>query len=158
MATVNEHWKEARGAPRRTIDSASTVRTDGSGPIDVLVRDLSETGVRIRTPAVLEIGQEISIGLAGAGLTRAFVVWRGGDHYGCVFDEPIGAADAARAFSASPVIHLGQLGEAEADRGAADLRDIYRQHRFWHIPADALVSTAVIVAAFLYLFWYWLTA
>jgi hypothetical protein len=158
MATSSGHRIETRRAPRRPIESASTVRTGASGPIDVLVRNLSETGVKIRTPASLVIGQEISIGLAGAGSTRAFVVWRNDDHYGCVFDAPIGAETAAQAFSSSPVVRLGQLADPDVEHGAADLRAIYRQHRFWHIPADALLAVAATLSACTYLIWYWLSA
>jgi hypothetical protein len=151
MATSNEVISEERGAPRRIVEAASTVRAEGRGPIDVMVRDLSETGIRILTPAILEIGQEISIGLSGAGLTRAFVVWRRDEHYGCVFEAPIGAESAAQAFSTPSVVRLGQTADPLATRGEADLREMFRQHRFWQLPLDAALATLLVLCFVAYL-------
>jgi hypothetical protein len=144
--------QEARGAERRPTEAASTIRTDGSGPIDVAVLDVSATGVRFTADADLTIGQEISLGLAGAGITRAFVARRNGNQYGCTFDAPIGEEATARAFSNAPVIHLGRRGQP-AEPGEADLRELYRQHRFWQIPADALFATAVMIGVAVLVWW-----
>jgi hypothetical protein len=142
---------EARRAARRSTHSASTIRTDSSGPIDVLVLDISATGVRIVTAADLKIGQEISLGLAGAGVTRAYVARRDGDQYGCTFEARIDDEASARAFSATPVLRLGRPGTAA---GQADLRELYRQHHFWQVPIDAVVATIMIVAGAAYVWWY----
>jgi hypothetical protein len=137
---------ESRRARRRTTRAASTIRTSGSGPIDVMVLDVSATGVQIVTPAQLSLGQEISIGLAGAGATRAFVARRDGDRYGCAFDAPIGPEAAERAFSNAPVIRLGQrVAAPAAGQGGADLRELYQQHSFWRIPVDAVLVTLGMV-------------
>jgi len=127
--------------------AASTLRLSGTAPIDVVVVDVSESGVRIVTNADLDIGQEISIGLAGAGSSRAYVVWRRDDHYGCAFERPLGPEGAALAFSRSAIVHLGTPAEAPA--GAASggdyLRDLYAQHRPWKLPPDAIMATLVII-------------
>lgn len=150
--------REARGAERRATQAASTIRTTGSGPLDVMVLDVSATGIRIVTPAPLEIGQEISIGLAGAGVTTAFVVRREGDRYGCAFEAPIGTSEAALAFSQPSIVRLGQREQVEvavssSSLGSADLRELYRQHRFLQLPPDAvfvIIGYAVLAA---YLCW-----
>jgi hypothetical protein len=149
---TNGMQTEARRAERRSTRAASTIRTDTSGPIDVVVLDVSATGVRIVTAAELEIGQEISLGLAGAGVTRAFVARRDGEQYGCTFEAPIGEDVSARAFSNASVVRLGQ--RVSAASGQADLRELYRQHHFWQVPLDAVVATLVIVGGGLFALWH----
>ncbi|UAK23491.1 PilZ domain-containing protein [Sphingomonas nostoxanthinifaciens] len=143
---------EARRAERREANAASTLRTEGAAPLDVVVLDLSATGLRIVTNADLAIGQEVSIGLAGAGATRAFVAWRRDSQYGCAFTQPLSAEDEARAFSNSTPIALGRPAApaAATPNGAESLEDLVRQHRHWAIPGDALFGIlAYIVAAVL---------
>jgi hypothetical protein len=115
------------------------MRADGAMPVDVMVIDVSATGVRISTAYLLEVGQEISIGLAGAGSTRAFVAWKRDNEYGCRFERPLEADGEARAFSRSPVVHLGRIAPVEQQGGHDDLRDLWLQHRPWKIPLDAVV-------------------
>ena len=138
----------ARAAERRATDAPSTMRADGCTPVDVIVLDISRSGVRIMTDAVLEIGQEITIGLAGAGVTRAFVTWAREGEYGCAFERPIAAEDEALAFSQAPVKQLGippsqQVGDA-AD-GEDYLRDLYRRHRVWAVPVDAVLMAGAML-------------
>ena len=130
---------EARVAERRPTMAASTMRADGAMPVDVMVIDVSATGVRISTAFMLEVGQEISIGLAGAGSTRAFVAWKRNDEYGCKFERPLEAEGAARAFSRSQVVHLGRIAPVEQKGGHDDLRELWQQHHPWKIPLDAVV-------------------
>jgi hypothetical protein len=148
---------DERRAERRATRAASTLRADGvAGPIDVLVLDISSTGARIVTPAVLAVGQEISIGLAGAGVTRAFVAWRDADHYGCAFEAPIGAEATARAFSSAAIVRLGQPRALVQGSGETDLRALYRQHRFWALPADAIAAMMVLLGGAAVLAWLYL--
>ena len=138
------------------------MRADGSpGPIDVLVIDISATGVRIATGFDLDVGQEITIGLAGAGTTRAFVAWKRDGQFGCQFERPLEPEGAARAFSHGRVVHLGArqtvqepamagIGAgAGGQRRRDDLRDLYVRHRAWRLPLDAilmLIAEAALVA------------
>jgi len=110
------------------------------------VLDLSRSGVRILSDATLEVGEEISIGLAGAGSTRAYVTWSRGGEYGCAFERPIGPEDEARAFSHAPVKWLGRTIPERTDKGEDYLRELYRRHRVWALPWDALVMMAVMAA------------
>ena len=142
----------ARTAERRSTDAPSTMRADNGAPVDVIVIDLSRSGVRIVTDAKLEIGQEISIGLAGAGVTRAYVAWARDGEYGCAFERPIGPEDEARAFSQAPVKRLGRAtaehkdGNKDGESGDDYLRDLYRQHRIWAVPWDAVAMAAAMAA------------
>jgi hypothetical protein len=118
------------------------MRTDGGDPVDVVVLDLSRSGVRIMTDARLSVGQEISIGLAGAGVTRAFVTWARNGEYGCAFERPIAPEDEAAAFSRAPVKKLGRaVAEPDnPDNDAEDyLQELYRRHRVWALPWDAVL-------------------
>jgi hypothetical protein len=140
--------RNARRAQRRATDAPSTMRTDGGDPVDVLVLDLSRSGIRIMTDADLGIGQEISIGLAGAGVTRAFVTWARGGEYGCAFERPIGVEDEAAAFSRAPVKRLGRAVIERTDGNAAAedyLQDLYRRHRVWALPWDAVLMTLAML-------------
>lgn len=156
MSTVDTKQREARRAERRRTQAASTMRTDGSGPVDVVVLDLSQTGIRILTGARLAQGQEISIGLAGAGVTRAYVTWAADGQYGCAFERPIASEDAARAFVPAEVVRLGPQAPLPIATGDVDLRDLYRQHRFLALPLDALLGIAALLAVAAA--WLWLRA
>lgn len=121
------------------------MRTDGGEPVDVIVLDLSRSGVRILSDATLEVGQEISIGLAGAGSTRAYVTWSRGGEYGCAFERPIAPDDEMRAFSRAPVKRLGRA-LPESSGGDDYLRELYRRHRIWAVPWDAVLMAAAMLA------------
>lgn len=142
------HIRNARRAQRRATDAPSTMRTDGGNPVDVIVLDLSRSGIRIMTEADLGIGQEISIGLAGAGVTRAYVTWAHGGEYGCAFERPIAPEDEAAAFSRAPVKRLGRALVERTDGSAAAedyLQDLYRRHRVWALPWDAVLMTLAML-------------
>ena len=128
----------------------STVRAKGAAPIDVIVIDVSATGVRIETTADLDVGQEISIGLAGAGTTRAFVAWKRAGHYGCQFEMALEPEGAAQAFSRAQVIHLGAapVPTLPDTRGSDDLRDLYLHYHPWRLPLDAVLVLIVEVGLF----------
>lgn len=146
--------QKPRRAARRQADQPSTLRgTGSSGPLDSWVHDVSGTGMRIECRAELEIGEEITIGLAGAGATRAHVVWKRGNEYGCQFDEPLSDADAAHAFQGSPVVRLHQFGQRSAVKPPVDeeteetlriIQDRPTKGRFWMAGLTvAMVATAV---------------
>ncbi len=147
--------QDTRRAERRQADQPSTLRGNGSSePQDSWVHDVSSTGMRIECRAELAIGEEITVGLAGAGATRAHVVWRNGNEYGCQFDKPLSAEDATHAFQGSPVVRLHQFGQRSVptpppvDPQTADMlrliEDQPTRGRFWMAGiAAAMVATAI---------------
>jgi hypothetical protein len=135
----------ARSAERRATEAPSTMRADGYTPVDVVVLDISRSGVRIQTDAALDIGQEITIGLAGAGVTHAFVAWARNGEYGCAFERPIAPEDEALAFSHAPVKMLGITAPPRNDDGEDYLRELYRRHRVWAVPWDAVLMTLAMI-------------
>lgn len=143
---TTDQTQEARRAERRPTEAPSTMRTDGGEPVDVIVLDISRSGIRIVSDAQLGVGQEISIGLAGAGSTRAFVTWARGDEYGCAFERPMAPEDEALAFSRAPVKRLGRALIDRAENGEDFLRELYRKHRVWALPWDAVLMTAAMLA------------
>lgn len=102
--------QETRRAERRSADQPSTLRGEGSAPQDSWVHDVSSTGMRIECRADLAIGEWVTVGLAGAGSTRARIVWRRGQEYGCAFEEPLSETDAAHACAGSPIVQLHAFG------------------------------------------------
>ena len=146
--------QDTRRAERRQADQPSTLREDGgAAPQDSWVHDVSSTGMRIESRADLAVGDAITVGLAGAGATRAHVVWKRGNEYGCQFEVPLSAEDAAHAFQGSPVVALHQFGHRTVatppmdDRTAEMLRLIEDQPangRLWMAGlAAAMIVTAV---------------
>jgi len=147
-----ETTKEARAAERRSAEAPSTMRADGHDPIDVVVLDISRSGVRIVSDAVLSIGQEITIGLAGAGVTRAYVAWARAGEYGCAFERPIPPEDEAVAFSRAPVKRLGRAPVQPPNAGDDYLRDLYGRHRVWALPWDAVLMALAMIVLIVVLF------
>lgn len=150
MSDADPIVTDARRAERRGAMAPSTLRADGAAPLDVIVVDISATGIRIVTAAALEVGQEISIGLAGAGTTRAYVTWARGDEYGCAFAKPLAPDDEARAFGNATPIVLGRAAvptpPAPAAAALDNLQDLYVQHRVWALPPDAILASLLILA------------
>lgn len=150
-----ENVNETRRAKRRDTRSASTLRADGVVPIDVIVLDVSATGVRIVADVDLPIGCEVSIGLAGMGATRAFVVWKDRPMYGCSFEKTLPPEVEARAFSSSRPVPLGrQPAPSVAQENATTLPDLYAQHHFWSLPADAIAAMIAFVGLLGSLAWW----
>lgn len=148
--------QEPRRAERRNADQPSTLRGRGSQPHDSWVHDVSSTGMRIECRAELAIGEEVTVGLAGAGATVARVVWRRGNEYGCEFAEPLSATAAASAFNGSPVVQLQHFGRGPAVSPAASeleaslLRMIEEQPtrgRFWFAGLGAAMIAIAAPAA-----------
>lgn len=92
---------ERVGAQRQRSSSRLKLSLDanlvGSGE-EVVVHDLSATGLLIETRAKLRKNARIEVELPEVGGTVATVVWRSGDFFGCEFAKPIpkAALSAAR--------------------------------------------------------------
>ena len=72
--------------------------TKGSGvEVDVLVHNISSTGLLLESKVELAIGDGIEIGLPNAGASWAKVIWASGPIYGCQFDTPISPATLSAA-------------------------------------------------------------
>ena len=69
------------------------------GTFEVMVHDLSQTGIRFECLAELPIGAFVTVGLAVVGDKRARVAWRQQNSYGCEFTAPLRHQDVSRAIA-----------------------------------------------------------
>lgn len=80
-----------RRLARKTL-SLGTVGSSASGTADVLIRNISRTGLLLETPAVLALDETIAINIPESRGARAVVKWASGQFYGCEFVRPISQA------------------------------------------------------------------
>lgn len=88
-----------RAAPRRKLCLGSSLAGDGQ---DVVIHDLSATGVLLQTSAKLETFDDLEVDLPEVGPTHAFVVWSSGEYFGCEFARPISRAVISAALLRNP--------------------------------------------------------
>jgi transcriptional regulator with XRE-family HTH domain len=105
---IAAHFEESPQAagkprvPRRRLRLEARGATASGDPAEVLVHNLSATGLLLETAAALAIGERIAIELPHAGATEARVVWTSERLFGCEFDAPISAAALSAAQLRSP--------------------------------------------------------
>jgi len=107
--------KTRRGAARRRL----TLRGRGAGAegktTEVLIHNLSETGVLLASSASLAVGEKIAIDLPDLERISAKVVWTSDNLFGCEFDRPVPrAAVSAAQLRSEPDARLPARGESEA--------------------------------------------
>ena len=89
-----------RYASRRALRLGSVLSDSG---IEVVIHDLSPTGLLIETPQELCGGETLFVDLPERGPTAASVVWSSGRYHGCAFESSIPAATVSAALLRSPV-------------------------------------------------------
>ena len=89
-----------RVSPRRRLKLGSTLTGAGH---EVVIHDLSSTGVLLQTSAKLEAFDSLEIELPEVGATHAYVVWTSGDFFGCEFARPIPRAALSAAQLRNPI-------------------------------------------------------
>lgn len=95
--------------------------------VEVLVHNISATGLLLEGAATLAPGDAIQIDLPHAGATSARVIWASGPLYGCQFDAPISAATLSAAQLRAVVGTDG--GEDASNKGAVSETFGVRLHR-----------------------------
>ena len=106
MAWLAELQTEEQSAPQRNAPRRQ-LRLDvpahaGPAAAQVLIHNLSRTGLLIESVADMPLSEEIEVELPELGMTRACVVWRSGGFYGCQFDTPIPVSVLSAAQLRSP--------------------------------------------------------
>lgn len=123
MAIVG-HWEEAEAAagrprePRRKLLLEARGALSSGASAEILVHDISATGLLIESPAPLGMDERISIDLPQAGATWARVVWTSGKLFGCQFHTPISSAALSAAQLRSAVgqpVEIAQRNALAAD-------------------------------------------
>lgn len=87
--------QEQQGGKRRNARRNLRLQTQGvstaSGAAEVLVHNISASGLLLESQVALAPGEEIAIDLPHAGTTAARVVWASDRLYGCEFDVALSA-------------------------------------------------------------------
>jgi transcriptional regulator with XRE-family HTH domain len=112
--------KNARGTTRHQMRLRVRGAPASGDASEVLIHNLSATGMLLESSSSLAVGDEIEVELPEAAGSTAKVVWTSGEFFGCVFDRrlPAAAVSAAQLRSEPP---LGEPQSREASRsvGAA---------------------------------------
>lgn len=88
-----------RYASRRALRLGARLADSG---VEVLIHDLSPTGLLIETAQPLASGETLFVDLPERGPTAASVAWSSGHFYGCAFELSIPAAVISAALLRSP--------------------------------------------------------
>ena len=95
--SVDPHSDEQRRTVRRTL------RLEVAGGAEATVRNLSEFGLLIESPSVLDVGDRVSLELPVAGLAEARIIWARAPFYGCEFARPVSRAVVSAALLRAPI-------------------------------------------------------
>jgi len=109
--------------PRRQLRLAAQGQTAIGGSTDVLIHNVSATGLLLESRVVLAAGDRIEIDLPHARTTGARVIWSSGVLYGCQFDAPISVATLSAAQLRGMTDHdvdVGTVQPAPAESRASD--------------------------------------
>ena len=87
---------DSRGSPRRQLRLATFGETPDDS-VDVLIKDLSQTGILIETDADLKVDEIFVVAMPEAGSIEARVVRKEGAVFGCEFLTPISQASLSAA-------------------------------------------------------------
>ena len=95
FATLHDH---RRSAARQALDVDATLRVDGR-PLDALIANISASGCLFVCSEPLEVGDTVTIGIAGIARRRMQIVRALHSRYGAEFEAPLnqGEIDAAMA-------------------------------------------------------------
>ena len=90
--------RDRRSQSRKKLRLLTGARSARSGAVNVLILDISTTGMLVQADLPLEQGEAIEIQLPGTHVCLAKVEWTNGRFFGCSFKTPIpqGAVSAAR--------------------------------------------------------------
>lgn len=83
-------------ARRRLSLVAQGVKETGAG-IEVLIHNISETGLLVESDVRLAVGERIEIELPHAGAIPARTIWASGRLFGCEFESPVSPATLSAA-------------------------------------------------------------
>lgn len=94
---------DGRNAARRTLQLEVQGTTPAGRASNVLIHNMSETGLLIETAAPLAIGDSLQVVMPDAGALPAVVVWVGRGFFGCRFENPVPTATVSAALLRAPV-------------------------------------------------------
>ena len=106
---------DQRGAVRFYVAGETRLRGGDGRPVDVQIENLSRTGFLFLSQLDYPVGTLVTIGLSGAGLREARVVWRENERHGCEFLVPLPESQMELAYRGQASM-LAELQEALARR------------------------------------------
>ncbi|MCD2324613.1 PilZ domain-containing protein [Sphingomonas sp. IC-56] len=109
---------DQRGAVRFYVAGETRLRGGDGRPVDVQIENLSRTGFLFLSQLGYPVGTLVTIGLSGAGLREARVVWREEERHGCEFLVPLPESQMELAYRGQASM-LAELQEALARRWPA---------------------------------------
>jgi len=113
-----ESETDRRNSDRRTLRLRVPGSTVSEGGVDVLVHDISETGLLIETNVDLALGTVLDIDFPEIGLRAATVMWNRDQFYGCEFETPVSKAGLSAALLKS---YAGRQAPSERDYQSEDV-------------------------------------
>lgn len=84
----NDYRKFSRDHVYITID----VREHGGSRHKALIMDLSQSGCRISSVTLINVGKQVHINLPGFAPLEGTIIWKLNTEYGCSFTNPLHAA------------------------------------------------------------------
>ena len=111
--------RNRRGAQRRKLRLGATLSSTGD---DVIIRDISTSGMLIETKAELATFEQLQMELPEVGERIATVIWNSGQYFGCEFHEPVPKSALSAALVRSPFTEpaAAQVEDPESDEAADD--------------------------------------
>ena len=84
--------RNRRSSARRRLNLEVEGAVPDGSAAEVMIHELSLTGLLVETLAELTCGEELDVCLPQTGRTRAKVIWSSGQYFGCQFNHPISSA------------------------------------------------------------------
>jgi transcriptional regulator with XRE-family HTH domain len=141
---------DRRDGPRRELHLRLESLSGKQARANVVVLDISQTGLLLQTSMNLAAGETLQINLPHSGFRAAQVVWAGGEFVGCRFEEPINTATLSAAqLSSQPAGAVESVSRAaiedrsaEADTFGARLRRLREQYNLSQASLARLLNVS----------------
>lgn len=104
--------RDQRSVVRRKMRLLAAGRTAAGQDSDVLIHDLSTSGLLLQTEVSLMNGEKIELALPRTGVREVEVVWKSGTYVGCRFLQPVPPA----AVSAALLLSMPERAPPANDR------------------------------------------
>jgi hypothetical protein len=111
---------DRRNSDRRTLRLRVPGSTTSASGVDVLVHDISRSGLLMETKVNLALGTIIDIDFPEIGLQTATVMWERDRYFGCEFQTPLSKAGLSAALLKSFDRHEGRVesGQCQPEDGS----------------------------------------
>lgn len=127
--------RNTRGTARHQVRLRASSAPQSGEPADVLIHNLSATGMLLESASPLAVDDEIMVDLPEAGGRIAKVVWASGEFFGCAFDRPLpSAAVSAAQLRGEPALDrqerrevAGQISPSSDETFGARLQRLRRE-------------------------------